>query len=457
MPPIHRRNFLKQAAILSIGFAGLHSCARIRKTKKAVGFGTLEPDPNEYINLPKGFTYDIISKAGSKMDDGLFLPERPDGMATFATEDGKVILIRNHENSPGKPKRGAFGEEYELLSKVNQQHFYDFGKGKTPSLGGTTTMVYNEETGKVEKEFLSLAGTNRNCAGGSTPWGSWITCEEDVKNAGEGFLEKDHGYCFEVPASTTTQLHEAIPIIGMGRFNHEAVCVDPRTGIVYQTEDRGDGLIYRFIPKVKGKLLAGGKLQILCMQDQQKFDTRNWTSQDMKINKSYKVNWLDIDNVESPEDDLRDRGYQKGAARFARGEGMWFGKEELYFACTNGGPGKLGQVFKYIPSPDEGTAKENSDPGRLELFAQSEDKTILQNCDNLTIAPWGDVILCEDNGQSNHIRGIKPDGSIYTLANNISSKSEFAGLTFSPSGKTLFVNLQENGDTIAIKGPWLLS
>ncbi|MFT4664243.1 MAG: secreted PhoX family phosphatase [Gammaproteobacteria bacterium] len=455
MTPIHRRNFLKQAAILSIGFAGLHSCTRIKNAKKSKGFGALQPDPHEYLELPKGFSYDIISKAGSKMDDGLFLPGRPDGMATFAAENGKVIIVRNHENSPQQAKYGAFGRKYELLSKVNQQYFYDFGKGKTPGLGGTTTMVYNEETGRVEKEFLSLAGTIRNCAGGSTPWGTWITCEESVSNAGEGSLEKNHGYCFEVPATTTTQLHEAIPITGMGRFNHEAVCVDPRTGIVYETEDRGDGLIYRFIPKVKGKLLEGGRLQILCIQGQPKFETRNWTSPDMKLNESYKVEWLDIDDVESLEDDLRYRGYQNGAARFARGEGMWFGEGELYFACTNGGPRKLGQVFKYIPSPNEGTVKENEDPGRLELFAESQDKTLLQNCDNLTIAPWGDVILCEDNGQSNHIRGIKPDGSIYTLANNISSKSEFAGLTFSPSGKTLFVNIQENGDTLAIKGPWV--
>lgn len=455
MPPIHRRNFLKQAAILSIGFAGLHSCTRIKNTKKSKGYGTLEADPNKYLDLPEGFSYDIISKTGSKMDDGFLLPGRPDGMATFAAENGKVILIRNHENSPHQAKYGAFGRQYELLSKANKDFFYDFGNGKNPSMGGTTTMIYNEETGKVEKEFLSLAGTNRNCAGGSTPWGTWITCEENVSNAGTKSLEKDHGYCFEVPATTTTQLHEAIPIKGMGRFNHEAICVDPRTGIVYETEDRGDGLIYRFIPTVKGKLLEGGRLQILCIKDQPKFETRNWKSPEMKLNKSYKVEWIDIDDVESPEDDLRYRGYENGAARFARGEGMWFGEEELYFACTNGGPGKLGQVFKYTPSPHEGTIKENKKPGRLELFAESEDKTILQNCDNLTIAPWGDVILCEDNGQRNHIRGIKPDGSIYTLAVNVSSKSEFAGLTFSPSGKTLFVNLQENGDTVAIKGPWL--
>lgn len=454
MNPIHRRNFLKQAAILSIGIAGLQGCTRLKKAKESTGFGPLIPDPKQYLDLPKGFTYEIISKAGSKMDDGLLLPDRPDGMATFQTEDGKVILVRNHENSPKPSRRGAFGKNYELLAQVKPEDFYDYGGGKTPALGGTSTLVYNEDTGKVEREFLSLAGTVRNCAGGSTPWGTWITCEESVLNAGENGLEKDHGFCFEVPATSEIKLHKPIPIKQMGRFNREAVCVDPRTGIVYQTEDRGDGLIYRYIPNVKGKLLEGGKTQVLAIKEEKSFETRNWGEATMKKEINYAVEWLDIDNLLSPKDDLRYRGYKMGAARFARGEGMWFGKDELYFACTNGGPYKYGQVFKYIPSPYEGTSKETEDPGRLQLFAESEDKTILRNCDNLTIAPWGDVILCEDNSVDNHIRGIKSDGSCYTLAHNIHSKSEFAGLTFSPSGNTLFVNIQESGDTLAIKGPW---
>ncbi|MFK7807843.1 MAG: alkaline phosphatase PhoX [Saprospiraceae bacterium] len=454
MNPIHRRNFLKQAAILSFGFTGLHSCTRLIATRKSKGYGDLLPDSKKYLNLPEGFTYDIISKAGTKMDDGLLLPARPDGMATFATANGKVIIVRNHENSPEPTKYGAFGKDQQLLPQISKESFYDYGKGITPALGGTTTLVYNEESGKVEKQFLSLAGTIRNCAGGSTPWGSWITCEENVARAGEGSLEKDHGYCFEVPASADIKLYDPKPIIAMGRFNHEAVCVDPRTGIVYETEDRGDGLIYRYIPNVKGELLKGGQLQVLAIKGQKSYETRNWSGQDMKKDIAFDVEWLDIDNVESPEDDLRFRGYKMGAARFARGEGMWFGNDELYFACTNGGPRKLGQVFKYIPSPKEGTTEEKEQPGQLILFAESEDRTILQNCDNLTIAPWGDVIIAEDNGNSNHIRGIKSDGSIYTLANNVGSKSEFAGLTFSPSGKTLFVNIQENGDTLAIRGPW---
>ena len=132
---------------------------------------------------------------------------------------------------------------------------------------------------------------------------------------------------------------------------------------------------------------------------------------------------------------------------------MWHGQEEIFFACTNGGPDKLGQVFKYIPSPYEGTSRESESPGKLILFAESDNKNILKNCDNLTVAPWGDIILCEDHSDA-FLRGITPEGDVYTFGHNVGSKSEFAGATFSPSGNTLFVNIQGPGHTLAITGPW---
>lgn len=453
--PQSRRHFIRQAGLVSLGFTSLCRCAALstRHSKPSLTQRPLLDDPGSYLDLPEGFSYRIISRSGNKMHDGFLVPGRPDGMGAFEGDDGKVIIVCNHENSPVPLENSPFGMQNELLDQIDDSMIYDAGQGKDPGLGGTTTMVYNEVTQEVEKQFLSLAGTYRNCAGGVTPWNSWLTCEEDVATIG-GFIEKDHGFVFEVPASSQTKLAQPLPIKDMGRFNHEAVAVDPDSGIVYQTEDRPDGLIYRYIPKEKENLHKGGRLQVLAIKGKKRLDTRNWEKKKIKLNRPLEVEWLDIDNVLAPDDDLRYRGFELGAARFARGEGMWYGENEIYFACTNGGPQECGQVFRYIPSPSEGSDQERLNPGTLELFAQSEDKAILNMCDNLTIVPWGDVILCEDNGELNYIRGINQQGELYNIACNRSSKSEFAGPVFSPSGKTLFVNIQENGETIAITGSW---
>lgn len=458
-----RRNFIKVGGIATLGFMGLNrwvqtpaQAASVRSPN--VGYGELISDPEGILNLPKGFTYKIISRKGEKMDDGLLLPGASDGMAAFKGKKGRVIVVRNHENGPELFANGAFGTNNELLDKISPDRFYDYGKKTLPSLGGTSTFVYDPRSGKIEKQFLSLAGTARNCAGGPTPWNSWLTCEETTFKAGayEGQAEKDHGYVFEVPATEKVGLCDPLPIKAMGRFNHEAVAVDPRTGIVYLTEDRGDSLIYRYIPNTPGKLHNGGKLQALAIAGQKSFDTRNWetlTTPKIPLREMMDVEWIDITNVESPEDDLRLQGFSKGAASFARGEGMWYGKNEIYFACTNGGHISSGQVFRYIPSSAEGTAAEKNSPGKLELFAESRDKEILKSCDNLTVAPWGDVVLCEDAPHP-FVVGITPSGEYYKLAENVGYESEFAGGVFSPSGETYFVNIQGAGLTVAITGPW---
>jgi secreted PhoX family phosphatase len=454
-----RRNFLKISGVASLGFMGLYTFASqayaTSSMKPAKGYGPLLTDPAGVLNLPKGFSYKIISKQGNTMNDGFFTPGKADGMATFAGPGGKVILVRNHEISPGALEDSPFGIKNELLGKIDKNKLYDFGRGELPALGGTTTLIYNLRTQSVETEYLSLAGTIRNCAGGRTPWNSWITCEEAVDKAGEK-LEKEHGFNFEVPASEKIGLTKPLPLKAMGRFNHEAVCVDPRTSIVYETEDRPDGLIYRYIPDQLKELAKGGRLQVLAIKEQKSYDTRNWkilTTDKMPLRTDFDVEWIDIDNVESPEDDLRYRGFDKGAARFARGEGMWFGTNELYFACTNGGYESKGQVFRYTPSPEEGKSGEKHSSGKLQIFAEPNDSDIVKYCDNLTIAPWGDVVLCEDDPHP-FVVGITPAGEYYKLAENTGYKSEFAGGVFSPSGDTYFVNIQGPGLTLAITGPW---
>lgn len=166
------------------------------------------------------------------------------------------------------------------------------------------------------------------------------------------------------------------------------------------------------------------------------------------------VDWIDLDHVESPDDDLRLRGHAAGAARFARGEGIFWGDDEVFIACTNGGEARKGQIWRYRPSPLEGTPDEATRPATLELFIEPNDGTLVENADNLCVAPWGDLVVCEDGTGDDYLLGITPAGRIYKLARNLNGDGEFAGACFSPDGSTFFVNMQANGWTLAITGPW---
>jgi secreted PhoX family phosphatase len=301
---------------------------------------------------------------------------------------------------------------------------------------------------------MSLLGTIRNCSGGVTPWGSWLTCEESVDKASDK-IKQDHGYVFEVP-SQAKGLVEPIPLKAMGRFNHEAACVDPATGIVYLTEDRQDSLFYRFVPNKLGELKAGGKLQALMISQQPQFDTRNFNQVQMQKNQPYSCEWLDLDKVDSPDDDLRQRGFSQGAALFARGEGIHFDNQDMYFCCTSGGQQKLGQILRYTPTPLNEQQKNTDQTGTLQLFVESQSKATFNYGDNLTVAPNGHLLVCEDQYSkvvNNHMKGVTSEGEIYDFA-KVHWQTEPAGACFSPDGSVLFVNLYSPTTTLAITGPW---
>ena len=126
----------------------------------------------------------------------------------------------------------------------------------------------------------------------------------------------------------------------------------------------------RFLPATPGRLSAGGRLQALGFTDGLA-DTRNGTAVDFPEGSTRNVRWIDLDGVDSNVDDLRLRGRAKGAAVFARGEGIHLGTGEIYFTCTSGGRARLGQVMRYVPSAQEGQPGETRAPGRLQLFSES--------------------------------------------------------------------------------------
>ena len=458
---VHRRNFLKQFGAFSLAFSGLGQMLGkaanlngLLEQTNGQGYGPLQKDPKGILDLPKGFSYTIFSEYGEEMDDGLLVPAAHDGMAVFNGSNGNLIIIRNHElGGEAHLEGGPFGPNLELLSKVDNNLIYDTGQNGIPGQGGTTTIIYNPRRQQVVRQFLSLAGTTINCAGGPTPWGSWISCEETDIQAGKDW-KRDHGYNFEVPVTEKPGLIEPVPIKGMGRFSHEAVAIDPRTSIAYQTEDEGNSLIYRFIPNVPNKMHKGGVLQALVFKPKLSMDTRNWKKPTVLKKELYEIEWITLKDSDSPKNDLRIRGHEAGAAIFARGEGMWYDKGKVYFTCTSGGKKKLGQIFIYHPSPFEGRSEEKNNPGKLELYLEPQESDVMDMCDNITVAPWGDLIICEDGRGTDYLLGVRPDGTPYKLARNALNNKEFAGSVFSPDGSILFVNIQLPGLTLAITGPW---
>jgi hypothetical protein len=406
------------------------------------GYGPLRPAGPE-LALPEGFSYTVLSSTGKPMSDGNATPCGFDGMAAFALPNGNVRLIRNHEN------RDAPGT---AVVKGDPSKAYDPKGG-----GGTTSLevrVGEDGTAALVRDFVSLNGTIVNCAGGPTPWGSWLSCEESVDGRAHGWGQ-EHGYIFEVPVTAEGPV-TPIPLKAMGRFVHEAIAVDRVTGIVYETEDRTPTAgFYRFIPATRGRLAAGGRLQMLAIEGRPNYDTG--TRQ--KVGASLPARWVDIADPDPKEygnalTAIFDQGYAKGAARFARLEGCWHGDRSIYFHATNGGDARVGQVWRYRPT--------SADRGDLVLAFESPSRDVLDYPDNITVSPRGGIVICEDGEGEQYVRGLTPNGAIFDLGKNLLNQTEFAGACFSPDGRVLFVNIQgsgrdsgtEQGRTLAIRGPW---
>lgn len=411
---INRREFLaasgSAAALLAAGSLG--SVLAQEAGADFAGYGPLVPDPDKVLDLPEGFRYQIIARAGEMMTDGFPRPGVPDGMAAFPGPGGTTILCCNHEND------STSGSQFPVMKPGD---LYDPRRG-----GGTTGLIVSREN-KVLLQYATNAGTARNCAGGPTPWGTRLTCEEsEIAN---------HGFVFEV--DPIRAVSRRLP--ALGRFNHEAVAYDPRTGILYLTEDKDDGLLYRFVPAEgrPGQFEAGVLEALAVREAPARFDVR----------RPYEIAWVPIANPVpgGGQPTTRRQGRTAGATLFRRGEGAWYFNGQVYFIATTGGARRLGQVWRLIPDPQG---------DRLELFAESERAQDMEMPDNVTVSDAGDIYLCEDGPGADRLVGLTPEGKLFDFAQVRISDSETAGACFSPDGRTLFFNIQGEGLTLAVTGPF---
>jgi len=463
-----RRDLLRRTATAGLGLVvvnGLRPLGLVEAATAAEanarGYGPLRPDPQGLLDLPDGFSYTVLSVQGGRMTDGTAVPGRPDGMGTFAGPRKSRVIVRNHEQgaSAAHPVVAPPALTYDVAFK-----------------GGTTTLLLDSHDVVVD-ERVSLGGTNNNCAGGVTPWGTWLTCEETETRLGQSGATKHHGYVFEVHPLDDSANVDPQPLTAMGRFAHEAVVVDPTTGDCYLTEDAGgpNGLVYRFEPNTRPggvhSLRDGGTLTAMCVPGVLDLSTYRIVGTELPVtwkevpdpsalgalgSTRRQFSWVDRSNRAAPVEVTRPGG---DITRSRKWEGAWWGEGKAWlvasFARSAGndwsGGAHDGQVWSYDPARAV---------LRLEAFfpvspdPEGSTASMPDGPDNITVNPWGGVLLAEDGAGAQHIVAVTPGGDHTLLARNAVSDDELCGVVFAPDGNTLYVAIQGTGHTFAITGPF---
>ncbi|MFM9367174.1 alkaline phosphatase PhoX [Streptomyces sp. Da 82-17] len=473
--PLSRREFTRRTAIAGAGVAVVGTAGVLATTDGALatqdtaagaggkddgpGYGPLVEDPDGILALPAGFTYRIITRTGeTRLESGESTPSNHDGTAAFEGPRGSTLLVNNHEL---KGPRSKWEHPVPLVEGL----VYD------PAAAGGCTVVEVRPGGEVA-EWVGIAGTSTNCAGGRTRWGTWLTCEENSDLAGENGMTKDHGYVFEVDPLDRRANQDPKPLKFFGRYDHEAVVVDPRTGHAYLTEDDSDpnGLFYRWVPP-KGFEHGRGKLRTLAddagvLQAPKCYDSGGRFVDDLsratKIGTVFGVDWVDVPDRDARTTPVRQQFAVDEVTRGRKLEGMWWADGGAYLVSSfarDESPGDPhdGQVWFYDPRRRTLTLKV-----LLGVNANPSKDGALDGPDNITVSPYGGLIIAEDGEGVQHLFGATDSGRTYPIARNdlnIGTEeepeySEFAGVVFSPDGKTLYANIQTPGIMLAIDGPW---
>ncbi|GAB2979329.1 alkaline phosphatase PhoX [Nocardioides montaniterrae] len=432
-------------------------------------FPPLADDPAGIIALPAGFSYAIVTRAGvTTLDEGAKTPGAHDGTAAFTVGRGRYRLIQNHELKAGN----------ELGVPHVAGTVYDPG---AVDAGGCTA-ISTDAKGRNLGEHVAISGTSTNCAGGPTPWGTWLTCEETEDRAGKawsgngksGVYAKDHGYVFEVFHDGTKNPE---PIKAFGRFAHEACAIDAAQKHVFLSEDASgpNGLFYRWtaprgfsmgpgladrLGDTDGELAA---MQILMPDGSVLPDVAYLTSAQM--GRPFPVRWKAVPDRDARTTSVRKQYADREVTRGKKFEGVYGTDEGVYvvnsFAFSEGDlPADAvahdGMVWFYDYAaetiqlvayfPHQATAVSGA--------AAKYDDLTFDGPDNVTVTPWGSLVLAEDGAGASHVLSSTPYGPTQAIVRNMLNDSEFTGPTFSADGQVLFVNMQTPGLTFAITGPW---
>ena len=355
-------------------------------------YGSLGSADGNGIRLPKGFSSRIIARSRQTVvPTGYRWHDAPDGGACFAdpSRPGSWVYVSNSEIS---------------------------------TTGGASAIRFNS-SGAITAAYRILSNTNRNCAGGAMPWGTWLSCEE--VNRGFVYETFPHG----------GQAARQRP--AMGRFNHEAAAADPVRGVVYLTEDESTGCFYRFRPTTWGTVdsLASGTLEVLVASDSLT---------------SGPVTWAPVPDVDGSP--TLTRNQVSDAKRFNGGEGCYYASDKCWFTTKGDN-----RVWQY-----------NAAAETLELAYDDglTSSPSLTGVDNITGSTGGDLYVAEDGGNMEINIITRPSGTTPgTVAPFLRftghTGSEICGPAFSPDGTRLYFSSQRgtsgsssDGITYEVKGPF---